>query len=250
MSKFELIGVGSNAKTIKGDGSEYLTGILYMQPYKIDVDGKTFNSCAMAELAQCHKPCLHTAGRAGIIRKGETTNSILSARQRKAEWFYRDRSAFMLALVRDIAKHARYCAKRDIQAVIRLNGTTDIKWEVIKVERDGDTFANIFEAFPEVQFYDYTKMSNRRVDHIPNYHLTWSYSGASERYRQGLARAVNSGMSVAVVFRKEIPATWQGLQTIDGDADDMRFLDPAQSVVALKAKGKAKRDKSGFVVDV
>ena len=63
MSNYKLIGVGTNAKTIKGDGSEYLTAILYMTPYKVMVDGKSFNSCAMAKQASCIDACLYTAGR-------------------------------------------------------------------------------------------------------------------------------------------------------------------------------------------
>ena len=63
MSNYKLLGVGTNAKTIKGDGSEYLTAILYMTPWKVMVDGKAFNSCPMAEQASCIDACLYTAGR-------------------------------------------------------------------------------------------------------------------------------------------------------------------------------------------
>jgi hypothetical protein len=55
---YKLLGVGTNAKTIKGDGDEYLTAILYMTPYKVMVDGKSFNSCSMAEQASCIEGCL------------------------------------------------------------------------------------------------------------------------------------------------------------------------------------------------
>ena len=58
-------------------------------------------------------------------------------------------------------------------------------------------------------------------------------------------------MSVAVVFRKPITIKkWRGYSVVDGDKDDLRFLDPKQSIVALYAKGRAKKDKSGFVVDI
>ena len=236
---YKLLGVGTNAKTIKGDGDEYLTAILYMTPYKVMVDGKLFNSCSMAAMASCIEGCLYTAGRGAF-------NNVQTARQRKAEWFYRDRESFMAQLVIDVAKFANYCRKRDIQPCIRLNGTTDIRWELILI--DGK---NIFERFPDVQWYDYTKIPNRKVSHLANYHLTWSYSAANPKYEQYFDEVIRNGMSVAVVFRKPINLnTWRGYKVVDGDKDDLRFLDPKQSIVALYAKGKAKKDQSGFVVDI
>ena len=248
---YKLLGVGTNAKPIKGDGDEYLTAILYMTPYKVMIDGKSFNSCSMAEQASCIDGCLYTAGRGAF-------NNVQTARQRKAEWFYRDRDSFMHQLVIDIAKFANYCRKRGIQPCVRLNGTTDIRWELILI--DGichqDTVPsiyakNIFEIFPNVQFYDYTKIPNRKASHLDNYHLTWSYSAANTKYEQLFDQVIQNGMSVAVVFRKPITIKkWRGYSVVDGDKDDLRFLDPKQSIVALYAKGRAKKDKSGFVVDI
>ena len=246
MSNYKLLGVGTNAKTIKGDGSEYLTAILYMTPYKVMVDGKHFNSCAMAEQASCIEGCLYTAGR-GVM------TSVQTARQRKAEWFYRDRVGFMQQLVEDLRKFERYCVKRGIQPCVRLNGTTDIRWENIRpyteyVDKWGD---NIFEMFPSVQFYDYTKIANRKVSQIPNYHLTWSYSAANPKYEEKFWDVIRNGMSVAVVFRKPVNmTTWRGYKVVDGDKDDLRFLDPQSSIVALYAKGAAKHDSTGFVQDI
>ena len=240
MPTYKLLGVGTNAKTIKGDGSEYLTAILYMTPYKVMVDGKSFNSCPMAEEASCIEGCLYTAGRGAF-------NNVQTARQRKAEWFYRDRVGFMKQLYHDIHKFQQYCLKRGIQPCVRLNGTTDIQWENIKIGE-----FNIFELFPAVKFYDYTKIANRRkVKDIPNYHLTWSYSAANTEYEEKFWEVIRNGMSVAVVFRKPIDmTTWRGYKVKDGDKDDLRFLDPPQSIVALYAKGRAKKDTSGFVVDL
>ena len=239
MSTYKLLGVGTNDKTIKGDGSEYLTAILYMTPYKIMVDGKLFNSCAMAKQASCIDACLYTAGR------GQMSN-VQTARQRKAEWFYRDRDSFMQQLHEDITKFSAYCHKRGIQPCVRLNGTTDIRWELIKL---GDY--NIFDLHPDVQYYDYTKISNRKCKDIPNYHLTWSYSNANPEYAKLLDKAIEQGMNAAVVYRTAYhKTTWQGYPVVDGDSDDLRFLDPKGGhIVALYAKGKAKKDTSGFVVD-
>ena len=240
MPSYKLLGVGTNAKTIKGDGSEYLTAILYMTPYKIMVDGKSFNSCAMAKQASCIDACLYTAGRGAF-------NNVQTARQRKAEWFYKDRDSFMKQLYEDIKKFQTYCHKRNIQPCVRLNGTTDIRWELIKIGA-----YNIFDWFPEVQFYDYTKIANRKCKDIPNYHLTWSYSNANPEYAKLLDKALEQGMNAAVVYRKEYhKPKWQGYPVIDGDSDDLRFLDPKGGhIVALYAKGKAKKDQTGFVQEV
>ena len=242
MPTYKLLGVGTNAKTIKGDGSEYLTAILYMTPYKVMVDGKLFNSCSMAAMASCIEGCLYTAGRGAF-------NNVQTARQRKAEWFYRDRVGFMKQLYHDIHKFQQYCLKRGIQPCVRLNGTTDIRWELIPAMPHN--LANIFQEFPAVQFYDYTKIPNRKVSDYSNYHLTWSYSAANAKYEEKFWEVIRNGMSVAVVFRKPIDmTTWRGYKVVDGDKDDLRFLDPKQSIVALYAKGRAKKDTSGFVVDL
>jgi hypothetical protein len=119
--------------------------------------------------------------------------------------------------------------------------------------------ANIFQEFPEVQFYDYTKIANRRkAKDIPNYHLTWSYSNADPRYAAMLDTAIEHGMNAAVVFRSNFIEvkpkcwhTWNGYPVIDGDKDDLRFLDPKGGhIVALYAKGAAKKDQTGFVQEV
>jgi hypothetical protein len=234
MWKGNLLSCGSNAKTVKGDGSEYLTAIMYLKPYKT----AGINLCAMAEQAKCIDPCLVGAGRGQM-------DSVQAGRLRKTEWFIRDRQGFMAQLVADLESFVSYCSKRGIQPCVRLNGTSDIRWELIPVEGH----KNIMEAFPSVVWYDYTKIANRR--NVPaNYHLTWSYSGANEAYAKQHAIAKANGLNIAVVFRRkgDIPTQFLGLPTIDGDRDDMRFLDPKGVVVALYAKGKAKQDQSGFVV--
>ena len=229
-----LIRAGGDAKTVKGNDSGYLTAIMYMTPYKT----LGANLCPMAETAKCLDGCLNTAGRGAM-------NSVQKGRARKAEWFVKDRDGFMLQLIKDLTRFESYCAKRDIKPAIRLNGTTDIRWELIKI--NGQT---IFDMFPNIQFYDYTKIANRPLD-IPNYKLTFSFSAASDAYLKQCDIAAKRGMNIAVVFRdkENIPARFLGLPVIDGDKTDLRFLDPTQSIVGLYAKGKAKRDTSGFVIE-
>ena len=245
MSNYKLIGVGTNAKTGKGDGSEYLTAILYMTPYKVWVEtlGRYSNSCPMAEQAGCIDACLNTAGRGAF-------NNVQSARMRKAQLFYNDRVEFMKQLYHDIQKFSNYCKKRGIQPCVRLNGTTDIRWELIPAMPH--SLMNIFEQFPEVQFYDYTKIANRKCKDIPNYHLTWSYSNANPEYAKLLDKVIENGMNAAVVFRSEYKKSlWCTYPVVDGDKDDLRFLDPkGRHIIALYAKGAAKKDTSGFVQEV
>jgi hypothetical protein len=217
MWKGNLISCGTNAKTIKGDGDELLTAIMYLIPWK----SFGANLCPSAELAACHGPCLVSAGRGAF-------SSVIAGRARKTEWYIKDRAGFMAQLVIDVTRFVKYCNPRNIKPCIRLNGTSDIRWEQIPVvDAQGNTHKNIMEAFPMVQFYDYTKIANRR--NVPNnYHLTWSYSGANPKYSAMMDTAVANGMNVAVVFRTKgiIPASFKGLPTVDGDKNDLRFSRP------------------------
>jgi hypothetical protein len=234
MPKYNLIGVGTNAKTIKGDGSEYLTAILYLAPAKI-VEG--INMCAMAIIAGCASACLYSAGRGAF-------NSVQQSRIRKTILYRDNRKEFNRLLCLDLDKFQEYCIKKDIQPVVRLNGTSD---------RD---FMDIIRQYPLIQFYDYTKVYNRLDKDLPsNYHITLSYSETNMKYADSILNAaVKHKANMAVVFRDKntIPATFKGMPVIDGDKDDLRFLDPNDQpyVVALYAKGQAKKDYSGFIIDV
>jgi len=232
MTKYKLLGVGNNAKTVKGDGSEYLTAILYLAPAK-QVEG--INLCPMAVMAGCEKACLYTAGRGAF-------NNVQAARIRKTILYRDNRDLFLDYLRADIAKFADYCRKKGVQACVRLNGTSDIRFERFGIMQD----------FPNVQFYDYTKDIKRAYGSLPaNYHLTLSYSEKNPEYANLVKQAAQTtGKNMAVVFRhkSDIPKTFLGLPVLDGDKDDLRFLDKPGHVVALYAKGKAKQDKSGFVI--
>lgn len=235
-----MLSINTNAKTIKGQQYGYLTGVLYLAPY--DLSG--YNTCAMAHIAECHGPCLNSAGRGAF-------NSVQAARVRKTKLFFEDRTAFFAELIPSIRLLIRKARKLGLIPVCRLNGTSDIKWEVVDFWYEGVHYANIFEMFPDLQFYDYTKIANRNVDHIPNYDLTFSFSGVPA-FQPYVQRAARDGYRIAVVFRhrEDIPAEFLGTTCVDGDDSDLRHEDPPGVVVALYAKGKAKKDQSGFVVDV
>ena len=123
-----------------------------------------------------------------------------------------------------------------------MNGTSDIQWEKILVDDK-----NIFELFPDIQFYDYTKIPTRKVGHIKNYHLTWSYSEANDKYASWYDKIA---YNIAVVFNGAFPIYFKGREVVNGDESDLRFLDKRNVVVGLKAKGKARHDMSGFVIHV
>jgi hypothetical protein len=225
----------SNPKILKGRNvySEYLSAILHLSPVNTKI-------CPYQDIAGCKEACLNTAGRGGIIKKGETTNVIQLARERKTKLYLEARDIFMSYLIADIQKFVRYCSKKDKLPCLRFNGTSDIQWEHIKI--DGQ---NIFEMFPDVQFYDYTKIPTRKVEQYKNYHLTWSYSEASSKYAQYFD---NIKYNIAVVFKGTMPIHYKGREVIDGDISDIRFKDKPNVVVGLKAKGKARQDMSGFVI--
>lgn len=234
-----------NPKTMKGQGFGYLTAILHLAPARLS----GYNVCPMATVG-CSAACLNTAGRGGIFKPGETTNVIQKARIRKTKMFYENRDAFMLQLVKEITNFVKLAAKHGLTPAIRLNGTSDIRWETMTAPHPTDTdgfdrpmiYSNLMSVFPNVQFYDYTKLSNRK--NLPkNYHLTFSLAESNEA---DAIAALKNGMNVAAVFHK-VPKVYLGHPVIDGDKSDLRFLDARGVIVGLKAKGKAKRDTSGFV---
>lgn len=233
-----LLSVSSDAKTVKGETLGFLTGILYLAP----ATTTKWNTCPMAKLAQCDVACLNTAGRGAF-------SSVQLARINKTTWFFTERNTFMQQLVVDIAKLIKKAIKQGLKPLVRLNGTSDIQWESVAfTDTDGTRYVNIFAAFPDIQFYDYTKISNR-TELPSNYDLTFSYSGV-EGFQPFVNKALLNNMRMAVVFRKErdIPMTFMGIPVVSGDKSDVRHLDNDGVIVGLYAKGKAKLDSTGFVV--
>jgi hypothetical protein len=240
----KLLSTG-NPKILKGLSQGYNTYILHLAP--ADLSG--FNTCPKATDG-CKAACLNTAGRGGMFKKGATTNVIQEARMRKTAFFFEERKYFMEWLVQDIELAIKQSAKKNLIPVFRLNGTSDLSWEKYEVVRNGKLYRNIFAAFPDVQFYDYTKVLGRKVSDIKNYHLTFSMA---ENNYFDCKEAVKQGMNVAVVFgiKKGSPMPEKffnyNMTVFNGDDSDLRFLDPKNVIVGLYAKGKAKKDTSGFV---
>ena len=231
---FKLLST-ANPKIQKGTKLGYLSFILHLAPATLS--GR--ETCPK-RTAGCTAACLNTAGRGGMFKKGENTNVIQQARIRKTQLFFSDRDTFMEYLEQDINKGIKMARKLGLTPVFRLNGTSDLAWEKYTCKGSDK---NIFEMFDNVQFYDYTKVLGRKVADIPNYHLTFSAADGNDA---DVAKAIQQGMNVAVVFDK-LPETYMGRPVNNADDTDLRFLDPKGTIAGLKAKGRAKKDTSGFV---
>lgn len=240
-----LLTIG-DAKTSKGEKLGYKTAILYMAPHKQNSKGK--NLCPFATEG-CAKACLFTAGR------GKFSN-VQKARINKSEYFLNNRELFMNDLFNQISK----LSKKHENLVIRLNGTTDIPFENITVKSPlkNSYYTNIFEAFPNITFYDYTKNPRRvLINNWPNYHLTFSRAETKQNQKWS-SHLLELGFNVATVFEKSlfekvvsdgfIIHKGRKINVVNGDLTDLRFLDGSFSIIALKAKGDANKDISGFVV--
>jgi hypothetical protein len=232
-----------NPKILKGISEGYNTYILHLAPASLS----GYNTCAKATDG-CKIACLNTAGRGGMFKKGENTNVIQKARIRKTIMFFQDRDTFMALLIKDIQLAIKQSAKLNLIPVIRLNGTSDLAWEKYGFTYSGVFYKNIFELFSDIQFYDYTKILGRKVNQIKNYSLTFSAADGND---SDVIKAINQGYNIATVFgiKKTLPMpeSYNGLPVFNGDDSDLRFLDPKGVVVGLYAKGKAKKDTTGFV---
>lgn len=235
----KLLSTG-NPKVLKGMSQGYMTYILHLAP----AEESGYNVCAKATIG-CKKGCLNKAGRGGMFKKGESTNVIQKARIRKTVYFFENRDAFMLDMVKDIQLAVKQCIKKGFIPVIRMNGTSDLSFEKYLVP---GTMMNLFQYFPLIQFYDYTKVLGRKVSLYPNYHLTFSAADGND---DDVTKAIQQGYNIAVVFGIKkgapLPVSYLGLPVVNGDESDLRFLDPTGVVVGLYAKGPAKKDTTGFI---
>ena len=225
-----LFSIGADTKTVKGQELNVLTGIQYLAPYKIS----GVNVCASAGVAKCHIGCLNTAGRGKF-----TSNQI--ARLRKTLFMQQYPKTYKILFRKEIDRLVRKAERMDMVPMVRPNGTSDIRYELF--------MSDVFKDYPNVQFYDYTKLPNRPLD-IKNYDLTFSYSGVKE-YQPLVKKALERNMRMAVVFRNKDnqPKTFMGRKVINGDKTDIRPYDKQGVIVALYAKGDAVKDTTGFVVD-
>ena len=228
----KLLSAGTtNAKTVKNSIKSF---ILYLTPGTVN----GFNMCPHAS-AGCLGSCLHTAGFAGVYK------SVNAARLRKTEYFLTDRKAFLLQLSYEIMKQYVKAKKENIKIAIRLNGTSDVDFIYLLNKHAG---LNIETLADHIYFYDYSKVLQRAIrykDH-KNYTVTFS---RSETNHKETDQAISLGINVAAVFSSDLPHTYKGAKVIDGDKSDILMIYNKGIILGLKAKGKARKDTSGFVIN-
>ena len=246
---FKAVTWNTDAKTRKGVKLGWMTGIHYGAPAE---ESGVMNTCPDSTPG-CRTSCLFTAGRAEFDPK------IASARIFRTVMFVTAKPAFWTQTIKDILALKRAAARRGLRPCVRMNGTTDIPWERVRIKGTGTDYdgLTLMEAFKDVQFYDYTKTISR-LDNTPdNYYLLASYSEAMNLAT--LWQLTDAGHNVAVVFRVcdhqgtcgcPLPPSWSNVAGVNGDKADIRFEDPAGVIVGLKAKGRARDDVAGFVVDM
>lgn len=193
----------------------------------------------------CRASCLNTAGRSQVTGdltvKNLETYMIHRSRIGKTLDFFADRQAYADRLVEELAQLEKRAIKKQLMPVARLNTTSDVAWE---------NWISM-ETFSNTQFYDYTKgelrMHRFLAGMLPsNYHLTYSHD---EFTTPRLVKIITGkGGNVAVVFRKEIPPAFRGIEVISGMEHDFRFMDKKGFIVGLIARGRAKHDTTGFVI--
>lgn len=231
-----LLGIDTNYKTAKGRALGYMTGILYLTP----ADASGYEVCPMRSQG-CTDACLNSAGRGAM-------NCVQRSRLAKTLWYFEHRESFLQQLDRDILALVRKAKREGFTPCVRLNGTSDIPWDRIRL--DGRT---MMERHSDVQFYDYTKIPKQALAFArgampSNYHVTFSLTESNDTQAVDV---LAHGGNVAAVYRDPQGAHAmlgnQSWPSVNGDDSDLRFLDAPGSIVALYAKGKARHDVSGFV---
>jgi hypothetical protein len=224
----------ANAKIKKGEKQGYMSFGIHLAPAK----QSGFNVCPSSSKG-CEIACLSSAGHGAF-------STVQDARNKKTVMFFKDRENFMNQLVKEISAAIKKAEKNEMTPCFRLNLTSDLAWE--KIKHHGKT---IMEHFPKTIFYDYSAVVSRMSaflsgDFPENYHLTFSRKESNDLAVQAI---MASGGNVAAVFRGALPDSWMGRKVIDSDENDLRFLDPKGVICGLSTKGKAKKDKSGFVLE-
>ena len=246
-----LGGLKKSAKMMKSYTHNVATYCVYLAPANMagrTKKGTRINVCPMSQ--HCKELCLNSAGhnKADILSNGkENVRESLSniSRIKKTKLFYNDRDLYMDILSHEINRDRSYAERHGMEFSVRLNGTSDLSPEIMK--KDGK---NILEIFPDVQFYDYTKVYNRTklMKFYPNYDITFSYDGYNwDQCEQFL----NDGGKVAVVFDSEtMPKTYKGYKVIDANGYDMRYLDPKGCIMGLEFHPIAKDGKVLYAKDI
>ncbi len=204
-----------------------------------------YEVCA-GRTTECTTLCLNEAGHNRIDVK---TNHINRSRIRKTQMFFENHQFFTNWVIRDINAGITRAKKLGMRFSVRINNTSDISPELLWVKVNGIK-QNILQLFPDVQFYDYTKITGRvqLMKKYPNYDVTFSFNGMNWDLCE---KMLNNGVRVAVVFDR-VPDHFRGFKVIDGDFNDLRYRDPKNVIVGLKYKKTRNRpdDNTTFVIRI
>ena len=243
--KVSYLGGCNSPKLVKSlKERSVMTYGVYLAPYNLS----GYNVCPESD--NCCKYCLNGSGRNKLeLLSRKDGGAIQNSRIRKTKLFFEDHTSFMRLLVHEI-KQAEKKAKADgMQFAVRLNCTSDLSPENFQL--DGK---NILQLFPNIQFYDYTKVLSHTglTQKYANYDLTFSYSGENWEDCEMLLK---KGYRVAVVFEDTLPEEFRGYRVINANGYDARFLDEGGIICGLTYKrvandyatGKYQRPDTTFV---
>lgn len=227
-----LGGVSTSAKIAHSqEYSHQHTYAIYLAPASLS----GYNVCSHST-PECRMGCLNTSGRAAV-EEFSGLDKIKKARIKKTKLFYEETNFFMQWAIAEIRMYKARAKRQGFYFSVRMNATSDINWQNVKI--DG---LNIFQIFPDVQFYDYTKNAMKFENKPLNYHLTFSYTGRNSALCEVL---LQSGVNIAVVFKvkheSELPKTFMNHNVINGDLTDYRISDAKGIIVGLKWKRIANR---------
>ena len=208
----------------------------------VDFSSKIQKSTSKNFLSNCAFTCVASGGNAGIYP------AVLESRIKKTIAFFKDRKAFLNSLVYEIEKAIKQAKKKQLKPVFRLNAYSDILWEKFKIKDN----KNVFELFPNVDFYDYSKILHRKPP--KNYQITYSHYGNWKETET----ALKTGLNVAVVFEKlpkQLTINNISYSVVDGDITDLRLNEAVNNkpvIVGLKFKGSkaelSHQIKEGFAL--
>jgi hypothetical protein len=225
----------NNTKILKSIDHGYLTVGLHLAP--ADLSG---HEVCRGRSPGCTESCLNTSGHGAMT-------VVQRSRIAKTKLLFDWPDKFLGILLCELVAAERRARKKGLRLAVRLNLTSDLSWEERVIGGQ-----NLMAMFPQVQFYDYTKIPARMRKFLrgampPNYHLTFS---VSEKNLSTALDIAAKGGNIAAVFSSDrgLPPTFNGIQVINADEHDLRFLDPRPCVAGLLAKGKAKHDTTGFVI--
>lgn len=260
MNRLRSVKYTTYARTLKDVGIAYLGAVaqstkmlhsftLNVSTYCIYLSSGDLSGievCNKEYSKNCRENCLMGSGQNKVNRLSTTSNkgSIDKSRNLKTRLFFANRKVFMQLMIEEITREMRKAHARGHEFSVRINATSDIN--PITFAFEGKT---LFELFPQVMFYDYTKVPSRieLANRVANYDITWSIDGDEENEKVGI-EYLKKGGRVAVVFGTEtLPKKWHGFDVIDGDKYDMRYHD-GNVVVGLKFKKTANNFINGHFV--